>query len=67
MSGGMVDTTKPADPATRDCDFCEAGAVVAYEILRGSGRKRTGTFAYACGRHKIVAHRSANRDPEEAP
>lgn len=59
---------RPADPHTKECDWCGAGseAVCAYEVYKPR-KKKVGTaqFLYACERHRAIAKESS-RAPRAA-
>lgn len=65
----MADETKywgrPADPATKECDWCGFGSTAKYSfpVYRKQGQRskgiRPGQYIYACERHQGAALRAS--------
>lgn len=63
------DLGRAADPATRECDWCEESAVCAFEVFKTEAQVKreigTGQFVYPCRNHERIA-RESSRAPKRA-
>lgn len=49
----------PAEPATRNCEWCGKPGVKAIELIRNTKKVGTGQFLYPCSDHVNTAQRAA--------
>jgi len=59
---------EPADPATKDCDWCDRKAVKAFELWKPRKKMGLAQYMYACSRHTSNAERvvAQKREPKTA-
>lgn len=55
-----------ADPSTRQCEWCDATAVVAFELYKPRKKIGTATYLYVCGQHEQLGRDSAKPAPSKA-